>query len=43
MALELQKLVPNARIAIGHAKLEEKELEQIMVDFAERESNFMNM
>ncbi len=38
---ELQKLVPNARIAIGHAKLEEKELEQIMVDFAEREYDIL--
>lgn len=35
--LELQKLVPGVRIAVGHAKLDEKTLEQVMVDFANKE------
>lgn len=32
--LQLQKLVPNARIAIGHGQMNEKELEKIIIDFA---------
>ncbi len=35
--LQLLKLIPNARIAIGHAQLDEKTLEQVMVDFANKE------
>ncbi len=31
--LELQKLVPNARIAIGHGQLSEKQLEDVIVGF----------
>ncbi len=31
----LRRLVPEARIAIGHGQMEEGELEQIMVDFIE--------
>lgn len=34
--LQLQTLVPNARIGIGHAQLDEHVLEQVMVDFAEK-------
>lgn len=37
MKLKLEKLVPNARIGIGHAQLDEKQLEQVMVDFSNRE------
>ncbi len=32
---QLQKLVPNARIAVGHGQMDEKQLEQVIVDFAE--------
>lgn len=35
--LKLKALVPNARIAIGHAKLSEKELEEVIVGFANHE------
>ncbi len=34
---QLQKLVPNARIAIGHGQMNEKELEKIIIDFANHE------
>ncbi len=33
IAALLQKIVPNARIAIGHGQMNEKEMEQIMLDF----------
>lgn len=39
--LQLQKLVPNARIAIGHAQLDEKTLEQVMVNFANKEFDIL--
>ncbi len=39
--LYLQKLIPNARIAVGHAQMDEKLLEQVMVDFAEREYDIL--
>lgn len=39
--LQLQKLVPNARIVIGHAQLDEKTLEQVMVDFANKEFDIL--
>ncbi len=32
-ALKLQKLVPQARIAIGHGQMDEKQLEKVMLDF----------
>lgn len=32
--LQLQKIVPNARICVGHGKMNEHELEQVMLDFA---------
>lgn len=35
--LQLQKLVPNARIAIGHGQMDEKALEQVIIDFANHE------
>ena len=31
--LELQKLVPNARIAVGHGQLSEKQLEDVIIGF----------
>lgn len=39
--LELLKLVPNARIAVGHAQLDEKTLEKVMVDFANKEYDIL--
>lgn len=39
--LQLQKLVPNAKIGIGHAKLDEKTLEQVMVDFSNKEYDIL--
>lgn len=39
--LELQKLVPQARIAVGHAQLDEKTLEQVMVDFSNKEYDIL--
>lgn len=39
--LELLKLVPNARIVVGHAQLDEKTLEQVMVDFANKEFDIL--
>jgi len=35
--LKLQELVPNARIAVGHAKLTEHQLEDVIVGFEEHE------
>lgn len=35
--LQLQQLIPNARIAIGHGQMDEKTLEQVIVDFANHE------
>ncbi len=35
--MQLQQLVPNARIAIGHGQMDEKTLEQVIVDFANHE------
>lgn len=39
--LKLQKLVPNARIAVGHAQMDEKALEQVMIDFANKEFDIL--
>jgi transcription-repair coupling factor (superfamily II helicase) len=33
IAALIQKIVPGARIAIGHGKMNEKEMEQVMLDF----------
>lgn len=38
---QLQKLVPNARIAIGHGQMNEKELEKIIIDFANHEYDML--
>ena len=34
---QLQKIVPNARIAIGHGQMDEKALEEVIVDFSNHE------
>ncbi|QGG48706.1 transcription-repair coupling factor [Heliorestis convoluta] len=38
---DLNKLVPEARIAIGHGKMREDQLEQVMMDFLEGEYNVL--
>lgn len=40
-ANSIRELVPNARIAVAHGQLEEKNLEQIMVDFANNEYDIL--
>ena len=37
----LQKLVPEARIAIGHGQMRERELEQVMSDFYHKKTNLL--
>ncbi len=39
--MQLQKLVPNARIAIGHGQMDEKTLEKVIIDFANREYDIL--
>ena len=39
--MQLQKLVPNARIAIGHGQMDEKMLEKVIVDFADKEYDIL--
>lgn len=39
--LQLQKLVPSARIVVGHAQLNEHALEKVMVDFANKEFDIL--
>ncbi len=38
---QLQKIVPNARIAIGHGQMDEKELEQVIIDFSNHEYDIL--
>jgi transcription-repair coupling factor (superfamily II helicase) len=38
---QLAGLVPEARIAIGHGQMRERELEQVMLDFYHRRSNML--
>lgn len=40
-AQELQTLLPNARIAVGHGQMPERELERIMSDFYHRRYNLL--
>lgn len=35
--MQLQQIVPNARIGIGHGQMDEKQLEQVIVDFSNGE------
>ncbi len=37
----LQKLLPNARIAVGHGQMDEKQLEEVIIDFANREYDIL--
>ncbi len=39
--LELQKLVPHARIAVGHGQLSEKQLEEVIIGFDNHESDIL--
>ena len=39
--LELQKLVPHAKIAVGHGQLSEKQLEDVIVGFDNHESDIL--
>lgn len=39
--MQLQQLVPNARIAIGHGQMDEKQLEQVIIDFANHEYDIL--
>ncbi len=39
--MQLQKLIPNARIAIGHGQMDEKTLEKVIIDFANREYDIL--
>jgi len=38
---QLRKIVPHARIAIGHGALSEKELEQVMLEFIDRKFDIL--
>lgn len=37
----LQNIVPNARIALGHGQMNEKELEEVIVDFSNHEYDIL--
>ncbi|HBA87350.1 MAG TPA: transcription-repair coupling factor [Geobacter sp.] len=41
MAEELKRIVPEARIAVGHGQMAEKELEQVMLSFMHGETNLL--
>ena len=41
VARELQELVPEARIGIGHGQMRERELEQVMSDFYHKRHNVL--
>ncbi len=41
MARELEELIPEASVAIGHGQMREKELEQVMLDFYHRRFNLL--
>jgi transcription-repair coupling factor (superfamily II helicase) len=41
MAKQLGELVPEARIAIGHGQMRERDLEQVMLDFYHRRANLL--
>lgn len=38
---QLQRIVPNARIAIGHGQMDEKQLEEVIVNFANQEYDIL--
>jgi transcription-repair coupling factor (superfamily II helicase) len=41
MAEFLQRLVPQAKIGVGHGQMPEKELERVMIDFIEGRTNLL--
>ena len=41
MAQQLGELVPEARIAIGHGQMRERDLEQVMLDFYHKRANLL--
>ncbi|HEX9777577.1 MAG TPA: TRCF domain-containing protein, partial [Geopsychrobacteraceae bacterium] len=41
MAEHLQALVPEAKLAVGHGQMAEKDLERVMIDFIEGKSNLL--
>jgi transcription-repair coupling factor (superfamily II helicase) len=41
MAQQLAALVPEARIAIGHGQMRERDLEQVMLDFYHKRANLL--
>jgi transcription-repair coupling factor (superfamily II helicase) len=41
MAEELKRIVPEARIVVGHGQMAEKELEQVMLSFMHGEANLL--
>ena len=41
MREKLQKLVPEARIAVGHGQMNERELERVMRDFTQQRTNLL--
>lgn len=38
---QLQQIVPNARIAIGHGQMDEKQLEDVIIDFSNHEYDIL--
>jgi len=41
MAQQLVELVPEARIAVGHGQMRERDLEQVMLDFYHKRANLL--
>lgn len=41
VASQIQGLVPNARVAVGHGQMAERTLEQVMVDFIDKKTNVL--
>ncbi|MBX9567916.1 MAG: transcription-repair coupling factor [Candidatus Obscuribacterales bacterium] len=41
VALELKELCPEARITIGHGQMQERELENVMLEFANHEADIL--
>jgi transcription-repair coupling factor (superfamily II helicase) len=41
VALRLQKLVPQVRVAVGHGQMNERDLERVMLDFIEKRTDVL--
>jgi len=41
VALKVQKLVPQVRVAVAHGQMAERQLERVMLDFLERKSDVL--